>query len=49
MDDAQAAIEETLARKPDCTIAFLESYYKGSPFNHYDRFISDLRKAGLPE
>ena len=49
MDEAQAAIEETLARKPDCTIAFVENVNKGHPADHDDRFLSDLRKAGLPE
>jgi hypothetical protein len=49
MDEAQAAIEETLARKPDCTIAFVENVNKSHPSDSNDRFLSDLRKAGLPE
>ena len=49
MDDAQAAIEETLARKPDCTIALIASLSKDHPADNLDKFLSDLGKAGLPE
>lgn len=49
MDEARAAVKETLARKPDCTIAFLANVVKAYRADHLNRLFSDLKKAGLPE
>jgi TolB-like protein len=49
MGAAEASIKEAIARKPGCTIAFVENVNRSHPSGSNDNFVSDLRKAGLPE
>jgi hypothetical protein len=49
-EEAQAAVTDLLARKPDFTIGFVREhlYYYRKP-EQRERFLDGLRKAGLPE
>jgi tetratricopeptide (TPR) repeat protein len=49
MEEARAAIQETLARKPDCTVAFVSEVTKSLPSDDRNKFLEHLQKAGLPD
>ncbi len=49
MEEARAAIQETLARKPDCTVAFVSETTKSLPSDDRKKFLEHLQKAGLPD
>ena len=48
-EDAQAAVEEAMRRKPDLSIAFLKTTLIPKQPNGLDVFFDGLRKAGLPD
>ena len=53
MEEAQAAVQQTLQRKPDLTVAFFsdsfKSYHSDYLKTYFERYLEHLRKAGLPE
>ena len=49
MDEARAAIEEVLSRKPDCTLAFVSQIGKSLASDYAAKLIDHLQKAGLPD
>jgi adenylate cyclase len=49
MEEARAAMENALARKPDCTSSFVADASKGLPSDDVKKSIERLQQAGLPD
>jgi adenylate cyclase len=49
MEEARAAMKETLARNPDCTSSFVVAACEGLPNDDLQAYIARLQKAGLPD
>jgi hypothetical protein len=49
VDEARAAIKEVLARKPDCTVAFVSEIIKFPDGDIKNEYIGHLQLAGLPD
>ena len=49
LDEAQAAIKESLKLNPELTVPRLPEFFPISNFKNLDDYLDGLRKAGLPE
>ncbi len=49
LDEAQAAIKESLKLNPELTVSRLPEFFPISNFKNLDDYLDGLRKAGLPE
>ena len=49
LDEAQAAIKQSLKHNPKLTIARLTEFFPISNFKNLDAYLDGLRKAGLPD
>jgi Flp pilus assembly protein TadD len=49
MEEAHAAVQQALARKPDITVTLVSDITKSFPSEYLEIYLENLRKAGLPE
>jgi hypothetical protein len=49
LDEAQAAVKQSLKLNPRLTVARLPEFFPISNFKNLDAYLDGLRKAGLPD
>lgn len=49
MDDARAAVDEVLIRKPEWTVTNMVRIFETARSEHMTKWVNNLRLAGLPE
>ena len=49
LDEAQAAVKQSLKLNPKLTVTRLPEFFPISNFKNLDAYLDGLRKAGLPD